>query len=342
MLLDPADLSDAQRLAVIAGTLPIASINGTNGNGKHVAQPSEGSVLNDDKTVWVKNKRKLKWGERQLSRDQRFTCLETCIRSSCKQVRNARRRIMRIRAAIAALELSKVVTAKEIGQMVLETMDEISGNACTPLTAEQRATLQIPQVEWIWQGLLPARDAAILGGRPKVGKTALAYMAVAALLKRQSFLGFGPPPQPRKVILISDDQGDANTRDLLQKYGIWDHEDLLWIPRFRITEKQVDLLLDLIRNNPGAVVLLDSLRSTTRSSGLTENDVEMGALLYDLKQSVINAGGALWVIHHANKTDDNAVGIEAISGSSALAGAVNFVATIHYTIEKNQAPEETP
>ncbi len=279
-------------------------------------------------------------GRRPLSIDRRYNCLLTCIKSLCKRHRNAKRRILRIRCAVKALEL-KEVQSKELNQLVLEVLDDMRGNAYQALNAEDRKSLVIPEVEWIFKDLVPDRDGAILGGRPKVGKTVLVYSAIAALLKQQPFLG-QPPSKPRKVILISDDQGDSNTRDLLHKYGVWDHPDLIWSSRFRVTEYQIDRLLETIEQNPGALVVIDSLRSTTRSSGFTENDVEMGTILYDLKQAIVTAGGALWVIHHCNKSDDNAVGIEAVSGSSALTGAVSFVGTLHHLVVEGKLQKGKP
>lgn len=284
------------------------------------------------------------WDERnivKLSADRRYSCLLTCIRSLCKRYRNAKRRIFRIRLAVKALDLKQDISAKDLAQLILETLDDLRGNAYNALDADQRKSLVIPEVEWIWSGLLPANDGAIIGGRPKVGKTVTVYAAIAALLKQQPFLG-QQPPAPRKVILISDDQGDATTRDLLRKYGIWDHPDLIWSSRFRISEVQIDRLLETIDANPGALVVIDSLRSTTRSSGFTEMDVEMGTILYDLKQAIVTAGGTLWVIHHCNKSDDNAVGIEALSGNSALAGAVNFTATLHHLVIDGKPQKSKP
>jgi len=284
------------------------------------------------------------WADRnkvKLSADQRYTSLLACIRSLCKRYRNAKRRIFRIRLAVKALDLKQDVSTRDLAQLTLEALDDLRGNAYNALNAEQRKSLVIPEVEWIWSGLVPANDGAIIGGRPKVGKTITVYAAIAALLKQQPFLGQQPPAR-RKVILISDDQGDATTRDLLRKYGIWDHPDLIWSSRFRISETQIDRLLETIDANPGALVVIDSLRSTTRSSGFTEMDVEMGTILYDLKQSVVNAGGSLWVIHHCNKSDDNAVGIEALSGNSALAGAVNFTATLHHITVDGKPQKSKP
>ena len=72
-------------------------------------------------------------------------------------------------------------------------------------------------------------------------------------------------------------------------------------------------------------MFLDSLRPITRN-GISENDAEMGELLYDLKGVVLDNGGSLALIHHCNKGND-AVGMEALSGHNSIPGAGNTVLT---------------
>jgi hypothetical protein len=82
--------------------------------------------------------------------------------------------------------------------------------------------------------------------------------------------------------------------------------------------------------------VLDSLRSISRSLQHGENDPEIGATLYDLKQAVIDAGGTLV----CNKAAD-LVGTEALSGHNAIAGAANTVLTLHYVPGDNGQPNKT-
>jgi len=71
-----------------------------------------------------------------------------------------------------------------------------------------------------------------------------------------------------------------------------------------------------------------------------ENDPEIGAVLYDLKQAVMDAGGTLLLIHHCNKAPD-LVGVEALSGHNAIAGAANTVLTMHYLLGENNQPNKS-
>jgi hypothetical protein len=180
-----------------------------------------------------------------------------------------------------------------------------------------------------------------VGGRAKVGKTRLVHALARCLLCAEDFLGFGAPEAPRPVILVTDDQGDGDTAQMLQQLGIWDHPLLLWSRRFRATEANLDALLACLAQHPGAVVILDSLRSITRSCCFGENDPEMGSLIYDLKHQITDAGGTLLLIHHCNKANDT-TGTEALSGHNAIAGAANTILTLHYLAKGNRLIKDSP
>jgi hypothetical protein len=282
-----------------------------------------------------------RWGKVKLGLQRRLSHFHQCIRALVATERNSLRRIARVRHAHAALELKTAINQKEIGQLILEQIDERTGNRFAALSAADRQAMPIPNVEWEVPDCIPRRDLTIIGGRAKVGKTRLANALVASLLKQQDFLGFGEPPPGRRVILVTDDQGDGDTAQMLQQLGIWDHPDLLWSRRFRVTERNVDLLLEAIAANPGAVVILDSLRSITRSTAFGENDPEMGSLIYDLKEQIVDAGGTLILIHHCNKSND-ATGTEALSGHNAIAGAANTIITLHYMAKGQRLAKDSP
>lgn len=282
-----------------------------------------------------------RWGKVHLGLQRRLSHFHQCIRTLVAAERNSLRRIARVRHAHAALDLKTAINQKEIGQLILEQIDERTGNRFAALSAADRQAMPIPTVEWEIPDCIPRRDLTIIGGRAKVGKTRLANALVAALLKRRDFLGFGEPPPGRRVILVTDDQGDGDTAQMLQQLGIWDHPDLLWSRRFRVTERNIDLLLDAIAANPGAIVVLDSLRSITRSTAFGENDPEMGSLIYDLKGQIVDAGGTLILIHHCNKSND-ATGTEALSGHNAIAGAANTIITLHYMAKGQRLAKDSP
>ncbi|MCS5705055.1 AAA family ATPase [Synechococcus sp. FGCU-3] len=284
---------------------------------------------------------RVRWGKVHLPINRRLNALEHCIRSLVGRERNSLRRSARVREAHAALQLKTALRLQEIGQLILEAHDLRNGNRFRGLDQAERLAMPQPVVAWEIPGCIPRRDLSIVGGRAKVGKTRLVHALARCLLCAEDFLGFGGPEEPRPVILVTDDQGDGDTAQMLQQLGIWDHPLLLWSRRFRATEANLDALLACLAAHPGAVVILDSLRSITRSCCFGENDPEMGSLIYDLKHQITDAGGTLLLIHHCNKANDT-TGTEALSGHNAIAGAANTILTLHYLAKGNRLIKDLP
>jgi hypothetical protein len=285
-------------------------------------------------------------GPKTLPLNRRLDALEHCIRALLGREANSIRRQAQVRRAQDALELRALLRHQEIGQLILEAHDRRHGNGFQGLDSPQRLSMSVPQLEWEIPGCLPARDLTILGGRAKVGKTRLAHSLLRSLLCAEDFLGFGAPSQPRPVILISDDQADGDTAQMLLASGMWGHPLLIWSRRFRATESNLEALRECLReqglaSQGGAVVMLDSLRSITRSCCFGENDPEMGTLIYDLKHQITEAGGTVLLVHHCNKANET-TGTEALSGHNAIAGAANTILTLHYLSEGNRLLKESP
>jgi hypothetical protein len=283
----------------------------------------------------------VRWGKVHLPINRRLNALEHCIRALVGRERNSLRRSARVREAHSALQLKTALRLQEIGQLILEAHDLRNGNRFRGLDQAERLAMPQPVVEWEIPGCIPRRDLSIVGGRAKVGKTRLVHALARCLLCAEDFLGFGAAEAPRPVILVTDDQGDGDTAQMLQQLGIWDHPLLLWSRRFRATEANLDALLACLAEHPGAVVILDSLRSITRSCCFGENDPEMGSLIYDLKHQITDAGGTLLLIHHCNKANDT-TGTEALSGHNAIAGAANTILTLHYLAKGNRLIKDSP
>lgn len=282
----------------------------------------------------------VRWGEVKLSLSTRLDCFDRVVTVLAAKVRNTFRRKARLRNAQLALKLSRELREPEMAAKILEAIDHRAGNAYQPLTAEERAAMAAPKVDWLLEDLLPAQDLTIIGGRAKVGKTRLVVALMKALLSGDSCLGFKNPNPGRVVIFCSDDQADGDTYQMLNAVGVWNNPRLLWSRRFRINERNLDGLLETIKANPGAVVVLDSLRSITRTSGIDENCPDIGPLIYDLKQAVIDNGGSLVLIHHCNKSNA-ALGVEALSGHNSIPGAANTVITLHYPCEGEETNKTT-
>ena len=276
---------------------------------------------------------------RPMGHSRAMQCLERCIQVQAQRERNSLRRRARLLKAAKDLGLAAYINRQEIAQKVLEAKARCSGEGFKPLTAADRAAMPTPIVRWLVPGLIPANDLTIIGGRPKVGKTRVAVAIAAAVLRGEPFLEFPTATSAPPVLLVTDDQSEGDTATMLTALDLWTHPKLIWSKHFRLTEPDLDALLAAIKANPGALVVLDSLRSIGRALQYGENDSEIGATLYDFKQAVIDVGGTLLLIHHCNKAAD-LVGVEALSGHNAIGGAANTVITLHYCPNDKGLPDK--
>jgi hypothetical protein len=276
---------------------------------------------------------------RRLSHAKAMACFDRCVEVQAQRERNSLRRRARLLKAAKDLGLASFISRQEIAQRVLEAKARANGERFMPLSAADRAAMPEPILRWLLPGVMPAVDLTILGGRAKVGKTRLAMAAVAAALNGVGLLGMPAPSSPVPVVLVTDDQSDADSFQMLNALGVYLHPSLIWSRSFRLTETDLDSLLAAVKANPGALVVLDSLRSIGRALEKCENDPEIGAILYDLKAAVTDAGGTMLLIHHCNKTE-GLVGTEALSGHNAIAGAANTILTLHYLPGENGRPDK--
>lgn len=339
--IDDAPGSTAEQLASIEGAARLMHSRKAKAEHKAAANDAAKTAPPNDPpppadTPKPKDTKRQRSGERRLSLTRRLACFNRCVEVESRRQRNSLTRRVRLLKAVEALGLGKFINRQEIAQRVLEAKDAQQGHKFEPLTAEQRMTMERPRVQWLIPGLIPAEDMSIVGGRAKVGKTRFALAIADAVLNGTEILD-NKPDGTRPVVLVTDDQADGDSADMLEALGIWEHPGLLWSRHFRLTEPDMDGLLDAVKANPGALVILDSLRSIGRSLQHGENDPEIGAILYDLKSAVIEAGGSLLVVHHCNKAD-GLIGTEALSGHNAIAGSANTIITLHYIPDQNGKP----
>jgi hypothetical protein len=176
-------------------------------------------------------------------------------------------------------------------------------------------------LEWIVPGILPKGETVLLAAQAKCGKTLLATDIAYAVLSGGEVLGEQVGVKGR-VLLISSDESQNSTRrrlkargfDLLPESGNLRIMTSLDISDLSPLEKE----LEDFRPH---LVIIDSLTSITRESGLNEKDAEFARPLYKLKDLLGRYGAAGILIHHQNK-DKEAKGIDKVSGSARIVAAV--------------------
>ena len=245
-----------------------------------------------------------------------------------RQHRNSIRRLAYLRDVRVKLKLQHVIKEDQLIKMIMESQDVLAGNIYKSINAATRIAEGLPELNWLVENRIPKTDLTIIGGKPKVGKTRLSIGLARCLLMGEEFLDVKPEGLS-KIILITDDQSDADSGQMMQAAGIYEHPNLYWSKKFRYTENDINRVLKDIKTFDEPIVILDSFRSTTRTTGVRENDQEAGMILYDLKHAITEEGGTFILLHHANK-DNNNVGVDALSGNTAISGAANTVLTIHH------------
>ena len=245
-----------------------------------------------------------------------------------RQHRNSIRRLAYLRDVRVKLKLQHVIKEDQLIKMIMESQDVLAGNIYKSINAATRIAEGLPELNWLVENRIPKTDLTIIGGKPKVGKTRLSIGLARCLLMGEEFLDVKPAGLS-KIILITDDQSDADSGQMMQAAGIYEHPNLYWSKKFRYTENDINRVLKDIKTFDEPIVILDSFRSTTRTTGVRENDQEAGMILYDLKHAITEEGGTFILLHHANK-DNNNVGVDALSGNTAISGAANTVLTIDH------------
>jgi KaiC/GvpD/RAD55 family RecA-like ATPase len=180
----------------------------------------------------------------------------------------------------------------------------------------------LPQVgiEYVIPGMLPVGETALLVASPKAGKSLLAYDAAFAVATGEdTFLG--EQVKQGRVLIIQCDESVNTARGRLIKRG-FRHEDaanVQFVDSFKIT--QLDLLEEWLESFRPTLVIVDSLRRISAGREVSENSAEFADAVYQLKELIARYNAAAILIHHTNKNSE-AVGIERVRGSSAIAGAV--------------------
>jgi KaiC/GvpD/RAD55 family RecA-like ATPase len=180
----------------------------------------------------------------------------------------------------------------------------------------------LPQVgiEYVIPGMLPIGETALLVAGPKAGKSLLAYDAAFAVATGEDrFLG--EQVKQGRVLIIQCDESVNTARGRLIKRG-FRHEDaanVQFVDSFKIT--QLDLLEEWLESFRPTLVIVDSLRRINAGRELSENSAEFADAVYQLKELIARYNTAAILIHHTSKNQE-AVGVDRVRGSSAIAGAV--------------------
>lgn len=198
-----------------------------------------------------------------------------------------------------------------------------SGKASVTITnAAVLAKVAFPPVEWIVQQVMP-EGLSMLAGKPKTGKSFLAYNIALAVATGGMAMGKIPTKQGR-VLYVNLDSGDREFGGRVSRSEV--HPEMLemafeWP---KLDKEGLDLMYAYVSERPDIrLIVVDTFakvapaQDTKRS--LYAQDYESLDGLAQLARSV--HGLAVLVIHHANKLRDVEDPFDSISGSTGLTAA---------------------
>jgi len=171
-------------------------------------------------------------------------------------------------------------------------------------------------LDWLIEGFLPKGEMIILGASPKCGKTLLAINIAYAVATGTPFLGV--ETRQGGVLLVSSDESPNSTRSKMRRMGFTCDMPVAVLTQFDIQHPEP--LVAAIEQYRPALVVLDSLKSITKSVEEAENSPEFSNHVYRLKEIFTAYGCASILIHHTGKSRDHE-GVNRLRGGSAISGA---------------------
>lgn len=174
-------------------------------------------------------------------------------------------------------------------------------------------------LKWVIPELLPVGETIILAGSPKSGKTLLAIDVAFAVATGESAFLKEAVTQGR-VLIISADESPHSTKTKLIKRGFRrsDASNVQVMTNFDLRQmKALEERLEVFRPT---LVIIDSLKRIAHGQQVSENSAEFADSIYTIKELLTAYKAAGILIHHTSKNQE-AMGVDKIRGSSAIAGA---------------------
>lgn len=175
-------------------------------------------------------------------------------------------------------------------------------------------------LKWVIPELLPLGETVILAGSPKSGKTLLAIDAAFAVATGESTFLKEAVTQGRVLIISVDESADSTKAKLIKRgFRRGDASNVQVMTQFDV--RQIKALEERLEVFRPTLVIIDSLKRIVHGQQVSENSAEFADNIYTIKELLTRYKAAGILIHHTSKNQD-ALGVDKIRGSSAIAGAV--------------------
>jgi hypothetical protein len=181
--------------------------------------------------------------------------------------------------------------------------------------------------DFVIEGLLRAGGTTILIGEPKLGKSQMSLDLALAVSRGEAFAGLAT--KKGRVIYYALEDGEDIVRDRVKSRGLTGLDEDLYIGTTPpVVEDSTALLEEHIDLFQPSMVIIDTLRAMSVSTGKSENEASFADSIYRIAKVARDRGVAAIIVHHTVKaTTGNP--ITDARGTSAIAGAVDVVAGLY-------------
>ena len=181
--------------------------------------------------------------------------------------------------------------------------------------------------DFVIEGLLRTGGTTILIGEPKLGKSQMSLDLALAVSRGEAFAGLAT--KKGRVIYYALEDGEDIVRDRVKSRGLTGMSEDLYIGTTPpVVEDSTALLEEHIDIFQPSMIIIDTLRAMSVSTGKSENEASFADSIYRIAKVARERGVAAIIVHHTVKaTTGNP--ITDARGTSAIAGAVDVVAGLY-------------
>lgn len=213
--------------------------------------------------------------------------------------------------------------------------DEYVIDPFVPLSLDELFALELPELDYVVEEILPSDSAGLLSGREKSGKGLLALDLCASVALAEPFLDRAVKEGPAIYCAAEEHIRDVRMR-VATRIGTRRDAPLYVLPLDGSTDDRLQLedptgmqrLLGMIEQLEPRLLVLDTLRELHTSQ--EDRSDEMGPLLRPVRQLAHQTGTTILVNHHQNRGGT-------FRGSTAIRAAFD----LEWALTRTDADDET-
>jgi len=217
-----------------------------------------------------------------------------------------------------AIALEKVRRAYDQYQPAQKKTNETAplNHHFTLIGAKDLLSIQEPETDWIWDGILPSGGLSLLVAKPKVGKTTLALNLAVAISKGEDFLGRKTQQAPVVYLALEEKRSEAQKK--IKALGVTDEP--LYFHFGSAPHEAIKEVSPLIKETRAGLLVIDVLQKFVRVKDLNDY-AQVTRALEPLMATARLDNCHILLTHHAGKSDRQDG--DDILGSTGLLGGVD-------------------